>query len=152
MGSGCLGCCSYIASMIWFLSYERWQDNSHRMSSGNFINLAIAVGQQLDFYESADDEQDNNKSSFVQWIKICKFRKFSIINHLQQASINFWISILTIHSAQSQQRFYASSTSFWKRKFTKKDSKYHIRSCYTQQIPQFHSKIYTHVVWIDLFP
>ena len=64
--SGYLECCSDIAEAIWFLSYERRQDNGHRMPSGNFINLAIGVGQQSEFYESTKDEQDNNKNWFVQ--------------------------------------------------------------------------------------
>ena len=61
IGSGYLGCCSHIASAIWFLSYERWQDNSHRMPSGDFLNFAIDAAQFSDFYESTDDEQDADK-------------------------------------------------------------------------------------------
>jgi hypothetical protein len=33
-----IGCCSHIASAIWFLSFERWQIETRRMSSGTYIN------------------------------------------------------------------------------------------------------------------
>jgi hypothetical protein len=59
-GNGMLGCCSHIASAIWFLSYERWQLHSRRMPSGDFINLATDASQLSDFYDPTDDEDDVN--------------------------------------------------------------------------------------------
>ena len=56
IGSSFLGCCSHIASAIWFLSYERWQNKVRRMPSGDFINSVIDAGQLSDYYDSTDDE------------------------------------------------------------------------------------------------
>jgi hypothetical protein len=61
MGNGLLGCCSHIASAIWFLSFERWQVHNRQMPSGDFINLAIDARQVSDFYDSTDDEDDFNR-------------------------------------------------------------------------------------------
>ncbi len=61
IGSGFLGCCSHIASAIWFLSYERWQNKSRYMPSGSFINYVADASQISDFYDSTDDEDDANQ-------------------------------------------------------------------------------------------
>ncbi|CAF5013088.1 unnamed protein product, partial [Rotaria sp. Silwood1] len=56
IGNGSIGCCSHIASFIWFLSYERWQDNNRYMPSGDFIDYVVDSSQISDFYDSTDDE------------------------------------------------------------------------------------------------
>ena len=59
-GNVLTGCCSHVASTIWFLSFERWQVHQRRMPSGNFINIATDADQLSDFYDSTDDEDDAN--------------------------------------------------------------------------------------------
>ncbi|CAF3956339.1 unnamed protein product, partial [Rotaria sp. Silwood1] len=59
IGNGSIGCCSHIASFIWFLSYERWQDNNRYMPSGDFIDYVVDSSQISDFYDSTDDEDNN---------------------------------------------------------------------------------------------
>ncbi|CAF4651489.1 unnamed protein product, partial [Rotaria sp. Silwood2] len=59
-GNGMLGCCSHIASAIWFLSFERWQSHNRQMPSGDFINLATDASLLSDFYDSTDDEDGTN--------------------------------------------------------------------------------------------
>jgi hypothetical protein len=55
-GNGLIGCCSHVVSLIWFLSYERWQVDKRRMPSGDFINLAADANQLSDFYDTTDDD------------------------------------------------------------------------------------------------
>jgi hypothetical protein len=57
-GNGLIGCCSHVASVIWFLSYERWQVDKRRMPSGDFVNLVTDASQLSDFYDSTDDDTD----------------------------------------------------------------------------------------------
>ena len=57
IGSRFVGCCSYIASVIWFLSYARWQSNNHYMPSNDYINFAVDASQLSDFHDSTDDEE-----------------------------------------------------------------------------------------------
>ncbi|CAF4913348.1 unnamed protein product [Rotaria magnacalcarata] len=55
-GARFLGCCSHIASAIWFLSYQQWQTQQRHMSSGEYKNLATDSIQVSDFYVSSDDD------------------------------------------------------------------------------------------------
>ena len=57
VGNRYIGSCSHIASAIWFLSFERWQIEPRRMSSGNYINLATDASQLSDFYDTTDDDE-----------------------------------------------------------------------------------------------
>jgi hypothetical protein len=59
IGNRFVGCCCHIASVIWFLSYERWQNKSRYMPSGSFINYVADASQISDFYDSTDDEDTN---------------------------------------------------------------------------------------------
>ncbi|CAF3996166.1 unnamed protein product [Rotaria magnacalcarata] len=55
-GARFLGCCSHIASAIWFLSYQRWQTQQRHIPSGEYKNLATDSIQVSDFYDSSDDD------------------------------------------------------------------------------------------------
>ncbi|CAF3756561.1 unnamed protein product [Rotaria magnacalcarata] len=55
-GARFLGCCSHIASAIWFLSYQQWQAQQRHMSSDEYKNLATDSIQVSDFYVSSDDD------------------------------------------------------------------------------------------------
>ena len=60
IGSRIIGCCSHVSSVIWFLSYRRWDSNNTRRTSThplNFIRDSISIS---DFYDSSDDEETNN--------------------------------------------------------------------------------------------
>ncbi len=59
-GARIVGCCSHVSSAIWFLSYERWQTGTRHMPSGSYLDLATDAIQVSDFYDSSDDEEDNN--------------------------------------------------------------------------------------------
>jgi hypothetical protein len=59
-GNGLIGCCSHVASVIWFLSHERWQVGNRRMPSGDFVNFVTDASQVSDFYDSTDDDDDTN--------------------------------------------------------------------------------------------
>lgn len=63
IGSRIIGCCSHVSSVIWFLSYRRWESNNTRRKSTdplNFIRDSIPIS---DFYDSSDDE-DNNTNRY----------------------------------------------------------------------------------------
>lgn len=55
-----IGCCSHVSCAIWFLSYERWQATKRNMPSGTFINLATDSTQFSDFYDSSEEESDED--------------------------------------------------------------------------------------------
>lgn len=60
-GSRYVGCCSHIASAIWFLSYQRWQTRYRSVSSTEFINLfkdAAARPETSDFSSGSEDDSD----------------------------------------------------------------------------------------------
>ena len=59
-GARFLGCCSHIASAIWFLSCQRWQTQKRHMPSGSYMNLATDAMQVSDFYDSSDGDDDDN--------------------------------------------------------------------------------------------
>lgn len=62
-GSRYVGCCSHIASVIWFLSFERWQLQSHRKGSSGFVDLFMDAAVLPEVIESSsedDDDDDNN--------------------------------------------------------------------------------------------
>lgn len=50
-----VGCCSHVASAIWFLSFQRWQTQSGIMRSGDFINLFPDAGVQPETFESSSE-------------------------------------------------------------------------------------------------
>ena len=59
IGSRIIGCCSHVSSVIWFLSYRRWDSNNTRRTSTDpltFIRDSIPIS---DFYDSSDDEDTN---------------------------------------------------------------------------------------------
>jgi hypothetical protein len=60
-GNRFIGCCSHIASVIWFLSFERWQTQSHRMPSGTFLNFVTDAAILPEFSNSTDDSDDDNE-------------------------------------------------------------------------------------------
>lgn len=60
IGNRIIGCCSHVSSVIWFLSYERWQStNAHRRSTitTDLFQDALTIS---DFYDSSDDEDSRN--------------------------------------------------------------------------------------------
>ncbi|CAF1556965.1 unnamed protein product [Rotaria magnacalcarata] len=48
-GARFLGCCSHIASAIWFLSYQRWQTQQRHMPSGVYKKLSYRFDTSLRF-------------------------------------------------------------------------------------------------------
>ncbi|CAF4547048.1 unnamed protein product, partial [Rotaria socialis] len=64
-GARFLGCCSHIASAIWFLSYQRWQTQQRQMPSGEYKNLTTDSIQVSDFYDSSDDDDDSQRYSLA---------------------------------------------------------------------------------------
>ena len=59
IGSRIVGCCSHVSSVIWFLSYRRWEPNNTRRTSTDplkFIRDSIPIS---DFYDSSDEEDTN---------------------------------------------------------------------------------------------
>ena len=61
-GGRYIGCCSHVASVIWFLSFQRWQAQSRRMGSSNFINLFIDAGVLPEPIESSTESDDDGSS------------------------------------------------------------------------------------------
>jgi hypothetical protein len=59
-GNRFIGCCSHVASVIWFLSYARWQTKTNYMPSGDFINYFRDAGEVLNLSESDDESDDDN--------------------------------------------------------------------------------------------
>lgn len=55
-GARFLGCCSHIASAIWFLSFQRWKTEQCHMPSGTYKNFVIDSTPISDFYDSSDDD------------------------------------------------------------------------------------------------
>jgi hypothetical protein len=53
-GNRFIGCCSHIASAIWFLSFERWQTPAGRIPSGNFINFVHDASVVAELFDSTD--------------------------------------------------------------------------------------------------
>ena len=56
IGTRIIGCCSHVSSMIWYLSYRRWESNNTCRTSAdpmNFVRDSIPIS---DFYDSSDDE------------------------------------------------------------------------------------------------
>ncbi|CAF3126185.1 unnamed protein product [Rotaria sp. Silwood2] len=51
-----IGCCSHVASAVWFLSFQRWQFQKRSMPSGDFINFVTDSKELSDFYDSTDDD------------------------------------------------------------------------------------------------
>lgn len=63
-GNRYVGCCSHIASAVWFLSFQRWQTKARRMRSGEFIELFTdAAAQPEPFESSTDTGSDSDESS-----------------------------------------------------------------------------------------
>ena len=61
IGSRIIGCCSHVASVIWFLSYRRWEsDNARRIPTDpmKFVIDSIPIS---DFYDSSDDEDASSR-------------------------------------------------------------------------------------------
>ncbi|CAF0967090.1 unnamed protein product [Didymodactylos carnosus] len=56
IGSRVVGCCSHVASAIWFLGFERWQSHQRVQSSGSHLLNASDSIQITDF---EDDDEDN---------------------------------------------------------------------------------------------
>lgn len=59
-GNRFLGCCSHIASVIWFLSFERWQTQSRPMPSTTFIDFIADAANLSDSTDSTDDTDDDD--------------------------------------------------------------------------------------------
>ena len=59
-GNRFVGCCSHVASVVWFLSYARWQRQTNCMPSGNSINFFIDAGELLNLSDSSDKTDDDD--------------------------------------------------------------------------------------------
>jgi hypothetical protein len=57
-GSRFVGCCSHVASVIWFLSHARWQTQNRQMFSSEFIGLF----KDADDYTDSSDETEETDS------------------------------------------------------------------------------------------
>ena len=63
-GNRYVGCCSHIASAVWFLSFQRWQTKARQMRSDEFIErFTDAAAQPSPFESSSDTENDSDNSS-----------------------------------------------------------------------------------------
>jgi len=60
-GSRFLGCCSHVASAVWFLSFERWQTESRHMPSETFINFFADAAALPDLFDSTEESDDNDE-------------------------------------------------------------------------------------------
>ena len=59
-GARFIGCCSHISSVIWFLSFQRWQTHKRHMPSGNYMDFVVDAQQISDFYDSSDGDDEDN--------------------------------------------------------------------------------------------
>lgn len=59
IGNTLIGCCSHVASAVWFLSFQRWQFQKRSMPSGDFINFLRDSKELSDFYDSTDNDDDD---------------------------------------------------------------------------------------------
>ena len=63
-GARYVGCCSHVPSVIWFLSFQRWQTQSHHMRSSDFIHFftdaAVSAGSIESSTGSDDDDTDSD--------------------------------------------------------------------------------------------
>ena len=59
ISSRIIGCCSHVSSVIWFLSYRRWDFNNARRTSTDPLDFIRDSIQISDFYDSSDDEETN---------------------------------------------------------------------------------------------
>ncbi|CAF4189825.1 unnamed protein product [Rotaria sordida] len=64
-GAKVVGCCSHIASVIWYLAYERFQSEERPKPSGTYISLVDDSIVLSDFYDSseADDSDDDTNDN-----------------------------------------------------------------------------------------
>ncbi|CAF5219369.1 unnamed protein product, partial [Rotaria magnacalcarata] len=60
-GNCVIGCCSHIASAIWFLSFERWQTQSSPKLSGTFINFVADAAAQQELSDSTNDDETDDE-------------------------------------------------------------------------------------------
>ncbi len=61
-GSRFIGCCSHVASAVWFLSFERWQTKQRRAPSATFINFVSDAGVLPDLLDSTDESDDDDEN------------------------------------------------------------------------------------------
>lgn len=61
-GARIVGCCSHIASVIWYLAYERFQSSEHPKPSGTYISVVNDSTVLSEFYDSSETD-DNNDSN-----------------------------------------------------------------------------------------
>lgn len=61
-GNRFVGCCSHVASAIWFLSFERWQTQSRRSISASFINFVTDAAILEDSLDSANENDDDDEN------------------------------------------------------------------------------------------
>lgn len=62
-GSRYVGCCSHVASMIWFLSFQRWQSQSYRIGSREFIKFftdASVLCEPMELSTDSDDDTNDD--------------------------------------------------------------------------------------------
>lgn len=60
-GSRFIGCCSHVASAIWFLAFARWQSQSNRMPSAEYVHLFQDAAEPLDMSDTdVDDSNDED--------------------------------------------------------------------------------------------
>ena len=61
-GSRFVGCCSHVASIIWFLAFARWQNQSNRMPSTEYVHLFQDAAAPLDMSDTDDDDSTDENS------------------------------------------------------------------------------------------
>ena len=66
-GAKVVGCCSHIASVIWFLAYERFQGEERPKPSGAYMSVVSDSIVVSDFYgssETDDSDTDVNDNEY----------------------------------------------------------------------------------------
>jgi hypothetical protein len=60
-GAKVVGCCSHIASVIWYLAYERFQSEERSKPSGTYMSLVDDSIVLSDFYDSSETDDSDNE-------------------------------------------------------------------------------------------
>ena len=66
-GARVVGCCSHIASVIWFLAYERFQDEERPKASRVYMSVvddSIVVSDFYDSNETEDSDTGTNNNEY----------------------------------------------------------------------------------------
>lgn len=63
-GGRFVGCCSHVASAVWFLAFARWQTQTNRMASSEYINLFEDAAATYHLSDTDDDDSDDENGEW----------------------------------------------------------------------------------------